>query len=123
MGEKVRSIIQLVAMLEGKPVRVAAGQVLFKQGDVGAQMFVVQSGALELQVDGRSVGTAGPGDVIGEMAIVDRGPRSATATATADTSVFPIDAAQFDRLVQNVPGFAREVIGILVRRLRKSAAR
>jgi CRP-like cAMP-binding protein len=121
MDEKVRSIIQLVALLEGKPVMLKAGEVLFEQGQSGTQMFVVQSGALELKVNGNVVGAAGPGDVIGEMAIVDRQPRSATAVATTDTALFPIDAPQFDKLVQNVPGFAREVIGILVRRLRRSA--
>lgn len=123
MDEKVRNIIQLVALLEGKPMHLKAGQVLFEQGQPGTQMFVVQSGALELRVNGKVVGTIGPGSVIGEMAIVDRGPRSATAIATADTALFPIDAPQFDKLVQNVPGFAREVIGILVRRLRQENAR
>jgi CRP/FNR family transcriptional regulator, cyclic AMP receptor protein len=121
MDEKVRSVIQLVALLEGKPLNLKAGEVLFEQGQTGTQMFVVQTGALELRVNGNVVGTAGPGDVIGEMAIVDRQPRSASAIATADTALFPIDAPQFDRLVQNVPGFAREVIGILVRRLRRSS--
>jgi CRP/FNR family transcriptional regulator, cyclic AMP receptor protein len=121
MADKVRNIIQLVALLEGKAMNLKAGEVLFEQGQTGTQMFVVQTGALELRVNGSVVGTAGPGDVIGEMAIVDRQPRSASAIATADTALFPIDAPQFDKLVQNVPGFAREVIGILVRRLRRSS--
>lgn len=123
MDEKVRNIIQLVALLEGKPMNLKAGELLFEQGQPGTQMFVVQSGSLELRVNGKVVGTVEPGGVIGEMAIVDRGPRSATAVAAADTALFPIDAPQFDRLVQNVPGFAREVIGILVRRLRKEHTR
>ena len=119
MDEKVRSVIQLVALLQGKPLNLKSGEVLFEQGQPGTQMFVVQSGALELHVNGKPVGTVGPGGVIGEMAIVDHGPRSATAVAAADTALFPIDAPQFDKLVQNVPGFAREIIGILVRRLRQ----
>jgi CRP/FNR family transcriptional regulator, cyclic AMP receptor protein len=123
MDEKVRNVIQLVALLEGKPKVLKAGEVLFEQGQPGAQMFVVQSGGLELRVNGKAVGSVGPGGVLGEMAIVDRGPRSATAVATVDTALFPIDAPQFDKLVQNVPGFAREIIGILVRRLRHENAR
>jgi CRP-like cAMP-binding protein len=62
MDEKVRNIIQLVALLEAKPVMLKAGQVLFDQGQPGTQMFVVQSGALEFKVSGNVVGTAGPGD-------------------------------------------------------------
>src|SRR5688500_9668207 len=81
MDEKLRNISQLVAMLEGKPKTLKAGDVLFEQGQPGTQMFVVQSGSLELRVNGNVVGSVGPGGVIGEMAIVDRGPRSATAVA------------------------------------------
>src|SRR5205814_66952 len=119
MEGRVRNLIQLVAMMEGQPLVLKAGAVLFQEGQPGDRMYVVQSGTLELRVGGTVVGSVEAGGVIGEMALVDHAPRSATAAAATETRLVPIDAMQFDRLVQNVPGFAREVIGILVRRLRQ----
>ena len=57
------------------------GDILFREGDDGEEMFAVIDGELELQVAGRAVDRVGPGAIVGEMALIDRSPRSATVVA------------------------------------------
>ena len=70
---------------------VPAGAVIFEEGAVGEEMFGVIEGKVELKLaNGRSV-TLGPDETFGEMALVDRSPRSATAVAAEDTKLAVID--------------------------------
>ena len=63
-------------------VDLEAGQVLFHEGEPGDSMFAVAEGRVELAHKGKVVDTIGPGGILGEMALIDAVPRSATATAT-----------------------------------------
>jgi len=88
-----------------KPEKLTAGQVLFKQGDPGQAMWVLGEGA-EVSISAWSnaaekpvvVAYARQGETIGEMALVDDGPRSGTATVVAGGEVYRIDAADFKTL-------------------------
>jgi len=71
-------------------VKVAKGQILFKEGDAGDRLFVVVEGKLKLGTssgDGREnlLSILGPGDMFGELSLFDPGPRTATATAVVDS--------------------------------------
>ena len=71
-------------------VKVAKGQILFKEGDAGDRLFVVVDGKLKLGTssgDGREnlLSILGPGDMFGELSLFDPGPRTATATAVVDS--------------------------------------
>jgi len=99
-------------------IDVAAGQVLFNQGDSAEQMYVVLAGEVEVSVNGTPVGTAGPGEALGEMALIDNAVRSATAVARTDARIVPIDRRRFLFMVSETPNFALQLLSILADRLR-----
>jgi len=97
---------------------VPAGTVIFEAGSSGEEMFGVAEGKVELRLpDGRSV-TVGPDETFGEMALVDKSARSATATAVEDCKLAVIDKRRFLFLVHETPTFALQVMASLAERLR-----
>ena len=89
---------------------LAAGEVIFAEGDEGAEMYGIVEGSVELSVDGRVIAKLGPDDTFGEMALVDSSPRMATATAVEPTVIAVIDRRQFLFLVHETPTFALQVM-------------
>jgi MFS family permease len=77
------------------PVTFAAGTELMRQGDPGDRFMVIDTGEVEVTVDGRDVGRLGHGAGIGEIALLRRSPRTATVTATTDVTGFCVDAGTF----------------------------
>ena len=97
---------------------VAAGTVIFEQGDAGAEMFGVVEGRVSLKTDGHLVAEVGPDDIFGEMALVDSSPRMATALAETDTVLAVINRRDFLWLVHETPMFALQVMSTFAERLR-----
>jgi CRP/FNR family transcriptional regulator, cyclic AMP receptor protein len=98
-----------------------AGDLIFAAGEPGDVMYVVQQGTVEIcHRDTLILAHIGPGEVVGEMALIDQGPRSATAIAASDCTLVPLDERQFTYLVQEHPYFALRVMRVLVERLRQS---
>jgi CRP/FNR family transcriptional regulator, cyclic AMP receptor protein len=107
----------------GVPAReFKAGEIIFKEGDSGAEFFVIQSGKIDIQLGNRLLGTLGDHDIFGEMALIDPAPRSATAVAKTDVKLVPVTEKQFLFLVSRTPHFALNVMRTLVRRLRAQNA-
>ncbi len=103
---------------ETEVVTLAPGEVLFEKGEPGRLMYVVKAGDLQI-FDGNYVyETVSAGGIIGEMAVVDGGPRSATVRATTPSTVIPIDERRFLFMVQQTPFFALRVMRVLTARLR-----
>jgi CRP/FNR family cyclic AMP-dependent transcriptional regulator len=102
----------------GEEIRLAPGQILFSKGDVGHETYVVRSGELQILDGNRVFETIGPGGIVGEMALVDGGPRSATVRATSASEVVPFDERRFLFMVQQTPHFALRVMRIMSARLR-----
>ncbi len=102
---------------------VAAGEAIFKAGEIGDLMYSVKEGEVDVLVGGRVVETVGPGGILGEMALIDRQPRSATAVAKTDCTLVPINEERFKYLIQQTPYFAIEVMRVMARRLRQMDAR
>jgi CRP/FNR family cyclic AMP-dependent transcriptional regulator len=100
------------------PLELGVGEIVFTQGDTGAEMYGIIEGSVELSVDGRTIATLGPDDVFGEMAIIDRSARMATATTTSATRLAVIDRRHFLFLVHETPTFALQVMATLADRLR-----
>lgn len=96
-----------------------AGAVIFAAGEPGECMYVLRSGEARIEAGGAEVDRVGAGDILGEMALLDHGPRSATAVAETDCELAPIDARRFVFLVQETPYFALEVMKVLADRLRR----
>jgi CRP/FNR family transcriptional regulator, cyclic AMP receptor protein len=99
-------------------VKVAAGDVVFKEGDVGDEMFGIVEGEIELRTSNKVIATMGPDDVFGEMAVVDSSPRMATATAITDSVLAVIDRHRFLFLVHETPMFALQVMSTMAQRFR-----
>jgi CRP-like cAMP-binding protein len=119
----IHSYLEALMHAEDKPRVYDPGEVIFEAGERGAQMFVVRAGSVELRVDGETLETVGPGGMVGEMALIDAAPRSATAVAGLGCTLVPIDVDTFHKLVQGVPGFALEVMRIMAARLRRANTR
>ena len=96
----------------------ASGETIFEQGDPGDRMYVVIEGAVEIILRGESINRLTPGELFGEMALIDSRPRSATARAAEPTKVVPVDRFSFIYYVQNSPYFALDVMEIMAERLR-----
>jgi CRP/FNR family cyclic AMP-dependent transcriptional regulator len=99
--------------------RVAAGDVVFVEGDSGSEMFGLISGAIELRRSDRPVRTLEAGDTFGEMAIVSDAARSLSAVATEDSVLAVIDQRAFLFLVHETPTFAIQVMRSLAERIRE----
>lgn len=104
---------------EPAPVTLDAGQQLFAAGDVGDSMYVVLAGEVDLMIKGQVIGVAQPGDILGEMALVEKLPRVATAVARTPVKLAAISERRFGYLVQNHPFFALHVMRVLAQRLRR----
>lgn len=99
-------------------------EIIFEEGSVGVEMFVVYSGRVRLSTNapGHEVVLAevGPGDFFGEMSLVDSSPRTATARAIeGGTRLVAIDQAKFLYLVGQQPAFALTIMHELCRRIRE----
>jgi CRP/FNR family cyclic AMP-dependent transcriptional regulator len=101
---------------------IPAGQVLFREGEQGNFMYVLMSGTAEIIVRNRVMETAVAGAIVGEMAIIDGSPRSATVVAKSDCKFLPIERERFNFLVQQKPEFALHIMQVLADRLRKTDA-
>jgi len=100
----------------------SAGQIVFKAGDPGDCMYSVIEGEIEILVNDQVVDTTGPGSVVGEMALLETAPRSATVRAKTDCKLVPINQKRFLFMVQETPNFALQMLRIMSDRLRKSRA-
>ena len=100
-----------------------AGKSVCQAGEPGETMYVIMEGEVEI-LDGSDVlETAGPGSIVGELALIDDEPRSATVVAKSDSRVVPVDRRRFQYMVQETPNFALAVMKVLADRLRKKNIR
>jgi CRP/FNR family transcriptional regulator, cyclic AMP receptor protein len=103
----------------GAPVRTyKAGDIIFQQGDKAEELFVIQSGRVEIRLGNSVLDTLPELSIFGEMALIDSAPRSATAMAATDVKLVPVGEKQFLFLVSRTPHFALNVMRALARRLR-----
>lgn len=96
------------------------GQTIFSAGQPGDAMYVVLSGEVEVRQGDYTLARVGPGQPIGEMALIDDSPRSATAIARGSCELAVIDQKRFLYMVQETPQFALTVMRVLVERLRQT---
>jgi CRP-like cAMP-binding protein len=99
-------------------VDLPAGHVLMREGENGSQAFIIATGEARVERGGRLVATAGPGTVLGEMALVAEGPRVATATLTRPSRLFVLAHREFHSLLETQPSVRDCVLNEVARRLR-----
>jgi CRP-like cAMP-binding protein len=103
-------------------VTLSMGTALTRQGDIGREAFVLLSGTAEVQRDGATVAELGPGAVIGELALLDGGPRTATVVATTDVGVIVLNRPAFNAMLDEIPTLAHQLLVTLAHRLRAADA-
>jgi len=99
-------------------LELAPGDFLFQEGDTSEKMYVLLEGEIEIFLGDFMLETAEPDMVIGEMALIDDGPRTANAVAKTACRLAEIDRRRFYFLVQQHPHFATHVMKTLADRLR-----
>jgi len=99
-------------------VEFPAGSVIIAEGNEGSHMYVVMQGEVDISLKGKVIATALPGEIVGEMALIDAAIRSATVTATTDCQLAVIDQSSFNSLLQHVPDFTLHVMNVLAGRLK-----
>ena len=102
-------------------LELPAGHALFKEGeDQNGLMYVLMSGTAEIWVNGRMMENAQPGALLGEMAMIDDGPRSATVVAKNNCRLLSMDRQRFNFMIQQTPNFALCVMRVIANRLRRT---
>ncbi|HEY7833016.1 MAG TPA: cyclic nucleotide-binding domain-containing protein [Ktedonobacterales bacterium] len=106
----------------------ATGEVLLRQGEPGAGLFVVVSGQVQItqhhdDATSQAITTAGPGEVFGEMALLDDQPRSATVTALEPTKVLLLPVFDFRAVLREDGDISVRLLAVISRRLRRAEAR
>ncbi len=104
-------------------VSYTAGQAIFEEGQTGDEMYVVLEGEVDLYIRGRPVETLGEGGVLGEMALLEAAPRTASAVARTNCKLVPVTQKRFNLLVQHTPDFALQIMRVMAGRLRAMDAR
>ncbi len=136
MHEDTLAHVDLFAGLDKKDLQLlagacqerkySAGSTLIKQGDTGVGLYVITGGTVRItkaadpdrsEID---LGTAGAGNVLGEMSLLDDLPRSATVTAVDDVTALLLPVWEFRTTLRNQPNIALRLLTTLSRRLRKA---
>lgn len=98
-----------------------AGEVLFKEGDRGGEAYVIKAGKVRItHSPSRELGSIGPGQIIGEMAVISDMERMATATAVEETVCVALSRLAMRRMMESVDLEMRTIIEFLVDHIRNS---
>ena len=100
-------------------IEAAAGTVLVDQGDPGTDCYVVVEGTASVYVRGEHVATSGPGSMVGEMALIDHRPRTATVVADTDMKLLRFRTRAFRTLLDEMPKASERVMTTLRSRLER----
>lgn len=111
-----RELAQVAALTV--PSELKKGTILTRQGAAGGLAFIIATGRAEVTRNGRRVANLGPGDVVGELSLIDGEPRSATVTAVTDLEVLELDRRDLVKLMKKVPSVVRKLLESLAQRLR-----
>lgn len=114
--EELKRVVDL-----SEPARFEAGEVIVDQGDPGVECFIIESGTASVYVRGDYVATSAPGSMIGEMALIDHRPRTATVVADTDLLAARFDSNAFRVLLEEMPKASERIFQILRDRLDRLA--
>ena len=106
-----------VASLSGE-LTVGSGAVVIDQGDTGVDCYVIVEGSASVRVRDEEVATLSAGDMVGEMALIDHRPRTASVVAISDMRLLRFNSRQFRQLLTEMPKAEERVMTTLTERLR-----
>lgn len=101
-------------------VTAEAGAVLMEQGKVGQECYIVVAGTADVIIGQDTVAHLGPGEPIGEMALIDHRPRSATVKAKTEMKLLALDTKRFQSLLDEMPKANRAIMAKLSERVRNA---
>lgn len=93
------------------------------QGDVGREAFIIVEGTAEVVRNGKTIAELGPGDCVGELALLDHGPRTASVVAAGKVKVLALGPREFAGLLDEVPTLSVKLLETLASRVRELDAR
>lgn len=103
-------------------VEVPADKVLVEEGRIGMEFFIIVSGVAAVTREGKKVATLGPGGHFGELALLDRRPRSASVVSETEMDLLVLSQRQFNSLLTSVPTISRKMLAAMASRLREADA-
>ncbi len=113
-----RKELELIAR-SGDEINMTAGTLIVDQGQTGHEAFVVVDGSVLVKRNGRKVATLGPGAVVGELSLLDHGPRTARVECESDCTLFVIAQRNFLGVLDEVPSIAHKLLAALAGRIRE----
>lgn len=119
-GSRRRELERIAALCT--ELRVPPGRALCREGEIGHEFFVLESGECTVSVGGKEVATLGPGAFFGELALLDAGPRNATVTARSESQVLVVSQQEFKGLLEEDPIVAVRMLPAIGARLRQRAS-
>jgi CRP-like cAMP-binding protein len=102
----------------GDELPFKAGTTIVDQGQTGKEAFIVLDGTVTVRRNGKKVATLGNGTVVGELSLLDHGPRTATVICETDCTLLLITQRHFLAVVDDVPALAHKLLGSLASRIR-----
>ncbi len=114
-GLSKKELTQLARVSED--MEIPEGTTLTKEGEIGHEFFVIVDGETQVKRKGRSLGTRGAGDFVGEIALLEQVPRTATVTAKTPLRVFVLTSTDFHHLLEENPKVERKVLRTLAKRV------
>jgi CRP/FNR family cyclic AMP-dependent transcriptional regulator len=114
-----KDLTQLARVSED--LEVEPGKALCKEGEVGQEFFVIVDGKVKVTRKGRRLATRGGADFVGEIALLEDLPRTATVTAETPLRVFVLTGKDFRHLLDEKPDVERRVLRALARRLAETS--
>ena len=104
-------------------VSVPPGRILVEEGTIGREFFLIVDGEASVSRNGRRLATLGPGQYFGELALLDRRPRSATVISDTEMLLLVLGQRQFNGVLDAVPALSRKLLAAMATRLREADSR
>jgi CRP-like cAMP-binding protein len=100
-------------------VDIPDGRTFVEQGETGREAFIIIDGKADVARNGRKIATLGTGDCVGELALLDRGPRTASVTAKGPLKLLVLGPREFSGLLDEVPTLTHKLLSALATRVRE----
>jgi CRP/FNR family cyclic AMP-dependent transcriptional regulator len=98
-------------------IEIPAGREFIKEGEFAQEMLVIVEGNATVTKGGQTIATLGPGDFVGELALLSHRPRNATVTSDTQLDILVIDSGAMDALLDDIPGLAKRFLKVVASRL------
>lgn len=112
--------LQAIATL-AREIDAKAGEVVMREGEPGESFLVIVDGTLRVEQAGRDIRSMMAGGFLGEIALLEHGPRTATATCVTDCRLLSLGHFEFDRLMATFPDVRTKVLAAIARRARSTS--